>query len=313
MAVPSTRFIKNNNKDIKEQKMAEIKNVNAHVEQLRLQLKESLLLDLDEYSLAEQSTGEFNSTFLGVRLNSAFQPIYDSEAGDLYGHEALLRPSLGGELASTPEFSFSYAEQAGKLVQFDRVSRTLHVLNFRQIYAENGLLFLNVHPKLLIAVNAHGKVFERILHDNSVPTERVVIEIPESLVEQDKQLEEAIDNYRERGYHIAIDDFGKKKTNLDRLWKLSPDYVKLDLSIIQEAEHNLRVRKALPSLISLIRDLGAKPIIEGIETQSQLDIAVQAGGTLLQGYFLGKPVTAKELQPTSLFKNIAKANVRKVA
>lgn len=293
--------------------MAEIKIASSHVEQLRLQLKESLLLDLDEYSLAEQSTGEFNSTFLGVRLNSAFQPIYDSEAGDLYGHEALLRPSLGGELASTPEFAFSYAEQAGKLVQFDRVSRTLHVLNFRQIYAENGLLFLNVHPKLLIAVNAHGKVFERILHDNSVPTERVVIEIPESLVEQDKQLEEAIDNYRDRGYHIAIDDFGKKKTNLDRLWKLSPDYVKLDLSIIQEAEHNIKVRKALPSLINLIRDLGAKPIIEGIETQNQLDIAVQAGGTLLQGYFLGKPVTAKELQPSTLFKTIAKANARKVA
>ncbi|HSI43607.1 MAG TPA: EAL domain-containing protein [Methylotenera sp.] len=293
--------------------MAEIKITNSHVEQLRLQLKESLLLDLDEYSLAEQSTGEFNSTFLGVRLNSAFQPIYDSEAGDLYGHEALLRPSLGGELASTPEFAFSYAEQAGKLVQFDRVSRTLHVLNFRQIYAENGLLFLNVHPKLLIAVNAHGKVFERILHDNSVPTERVVIEIPESLVEQDKQLEEAIDNYRDRGYHIAIDDFGKKKTNLDRLWKLSPDYVKLDLSIIQEAEHNIKVRKGLPSLISLIRDLGAKPIIEGIETQNQLDIAVQAGGTLLQGYFLGKPVTAKELQPSSLFKAGARTNVRKAA
>jgi EAL domain-containing protein (putative c-di-GMP-specific phosphodiesterase class I) len=285
---------------------------NAHVEQLRLQLKDSLLLDLDEYGLAEQSTGEFNSTFLGVQLNSAFQPIYDSAAGDLYGHEALLRPSLGGELASTPEFAFSYAEQAGKLVQFDRVSRTLHVLNFRQIYAENGLLFLNVHPKLLIAVNAHGKVFERILHSNSVPTDRVVIEIPENLVEQDKQLLEAIENYRDRGYHIAIDDFGKKNSNLDRLWKISPEYVKLDLSIIQQAEINTKVRKILPSLINIIRDLGAKPIIEGIETQAQLDIALEAGGSLLQGYFLGRPVTAKELQPSNLFKS-GKTNVRKVA
>ncbi|MFA6180239.1 MAG: EAL domain-containing protein, partial [Candidatus Methylopumilus sp.] len=165
----------------------------THVEQLRLQLKESLLLDLDDYGLAEQSTGEFNSTYLGVQLNSAFQPIYDSEVGELFGHEALLRPSLGGELASSPEFAFSYAEQAGKLVEFDRVSRTLHVLNFRQIYAENGLLFLNVHPKLLISANAHGKVFERILHANSIPTERVVIEIQEGLVDQDKQLTEAID------------------------------------------------------------------------------------------------------------------------
>ena len=203
-----------------------------HLEQLRLQLKESLLLDLDDYGLAEQSTGEFNSTFIGVQLNSAFQSIYDSVAGELVGHEALIRPSLGGELASYPDFALTYAEQTGKLVQFDRVSRTLHVLNFRQIYAENGLLFLNVHPKLLTTVNGHGKIFERILHTNSVPTNRVVIEINEGQVEHDKQLTEAINNYRDRGYKIAI----------------------------------------------------------------------ESGATLLQGFFLGKPVHAKELQPTKAFK-----------
>lgn len=286
----------------------------THVEQLRLQLKESLLLDFDEYGLAEQFTGEFNSTFIGVRLNTAFQPIYDSEAGDIYGHEALLRPSLGNELASTPEFAFTYAEQAGKLVEFDRVSRTLHVLNFRQIYAENGLLFLNVHPKLLISVNAHGKVFERILHANSVPTSRVVIEIQEGLVEQDKQLAEAINNYRERGYQIAIDRFGSEQSHIGRLWKFSPDFVKLDLNLIQKAESNERLRKVLPGLIKMIQDIGAKPVITGIETQTQLDIAIETGSTLFQGYFLAKPVTAKELQPSALFKRHAtKSNIRATA
>jgi len=285
----------------------------THVEQLRLQLKESLLLDLDDYGLAEQSTGEFNSTYLGVQLNSAFQPIYDSEVGELFGHEALLRPSLGGELASSPEFAFSYAEQAGKLVEFDRVSRTLHVLNFRQIYAENGLLFLNVHPKLLISVNAHGKVFERILHANSIPTERVVIEIQEGLVDQDKQLTEAIDNYRDRGYRIAIDNFGSTHSHIDRLWKFSPELVKLDLNLIQKAEHNERVRKLLPGLIKIIRDLGAQPVITGIENQAQLEIAVEAGSTLLQGYFLGKPAIAKDLQPSKLFKSAASRSTIKAA
>ena len=281
--------------------MKQIKISAAHVEQLRLQLKESLLLNFDDYGLAEQSTGEFNSTFLGVQLNSAFQPIYDSVAGELYGHEALLRPTLGGELASTPEFAFSYAEQTGKVVQFDRVSRTLHVLNFKQIYAENGLLFLNVHPKLLVAVNAHGKVFERILHAHSVPTDRVVIEIDEGLVEYDKQLAEAIDNYRDRGYKIAIDHFGSSHSHIDRLWKFSPDFVKLDLHIIQQAETNPRIKKALLGLVNLIKDIGAEPIITGIETQTQLDTALQTGSHLLQGYYLGRPVTAKALQPSQLF------------
>jgi EAL domain-containing protein (putative c-di-GMP-specific phosphodiesterase class I) len=286
----------------------------SHVEQLRLQLKESLLLDFEEYGLAEQFTGEFNSTFIGVRLNTAFQPIYDSEAGDLYGHEALLRPTLGTELESTPEFAFTYAEQTGKLVEFDRVSRTLHVLNFRQIYAENGLLFLNVHPKLLVSVNEHGKVFERILHANSVPTERVVIEIQEALIEHNQQLMDAINNYKERGYRIAIDRFGSDQSHIDRLWKFTPDFVKLDLSLIQQSETNQRVRNALPGLIKIIKDLGAKPIVTGIETQAQLDIALESGSTLFQGYFLAKPVTAKELHPSALFKRPAPSvNIRAIA
>ena len=291
-----------------DSKPTSIKIAATHVEQLRLQLKESLFLDLDDYGLAEQSTGEFNSTFLGVRLNSAFQPIYDSAAGDLYGHEALLKPSLGGELPSTSDFAYSYAEQAGKLVQFDRVSRALHVLNFRQIYAENGLLFLNVHPKLLISVNAHGKVFERILHANSVPTDRVVIQIQEGLVEQDKQLIEAVDNYHDRGYKVAIDHFGGTHSRIDRLWKLSPDFVKLDAALIQQSESNERLNKMLSGLLQIIKDIDAQPIISGIDTQTQLDIAIESGGHLLQGSFLGKAVAAKELQQSQLFK--ASANRR---
>jgi hypothetical protein len=62
--------------------MKDLDTTAHHVEQLRLELKEALQLDLDDYGLVEQSTGEFNSTFLGVRLNSAFQPIYDIQAGD---------------------------------------------------------------------------------------------------------------------------------------------------------------------------------------------------------------------------------------
>ena len=293
---------------MQKNKVTTLKTPITHVEQLRLQLKESLFLEFEDYGLAEQSTGEFNSTFLGVQLNSAFQPIYDSEAGDLFGHEALLRPSLGGELPSTPEFAFTYAEQAGKLVEFDRVSRTLHILNFRQIYAENGLLFLNVHPKLLISVTEHGKVFEKILHANSVPTNRVVIEIQEGLVDQDKQLIAAVNNYRERGYRIAIDRFGSSQSHIDRLWKLSPDFVKLDLAIIQQAETNAGIKNILPGLINMIQDINAQPVITGIETQTQLNLAIESGGKLLQGHLLGKPVNAKALQPSIYFGT--KPNIR---
>ncbi len=273
----------------------------SRIKKLKQELKRTLQLDLEDYGLTEESSGEYKSEYIGVQLNSAFQPIYNSAAGELLGHEAILKPFLGKELISTPEFAFSYAEKAGKLVQFDRVSRALHVLNFRQIYDENGLLFLSVHPQLLISVNEHGKIFERILHAHSVPTNRVVIQIEEGLVEQDKQLAEAIENYRERGYLIAIDNFGNKKSHIDRLWQFSPNFVKLDPTIIKKAEENDQLKNILPGLIKMIRDIGGEAIVTGIENQKQLEIAIETGATLLQGPFLGEAVSAKELQPSNIF------------
>ena len=273
----------------------------SRIKKLKQELKRTLQLDLEDYGLTEESSGEYKREYIGVQLNSAFQPIYNSAAGELLGHEAILKPFLGKELISTPEFAFSYAEKAGKLVQFDRVSRALHVLNFRQIYDENGLLFLSVHPQLLISVNEHGKIFERILHAHSVPTNRVVIQIEEGLVEQDKQLAEAIENYRERGYLIAIDNFGNKKSHIDRLWQFSPNFVKLDPTIIKKAEENDQLKNILPGLIKMIRDIGGEAIVTGIEKQKQLEIAIETGATLLQGPFLGEAVSAKELQPSNIF------------
>ncbi len=274
----------------------------THIRTLKDQLHEALYLDLDDYGLEQPQDGEFSSTFLGIGLNSAFQPIYDSAAGELFGHEALLRAFLANDQEVSPEFAFSFTAQSGRLIKFDRICRTLHLLNFRHIFQDEGLLFLNVHPELVLNANAHGKVFERILHANSVPTDRVVIEIRESAIDKDKPLAEAVENYRERKYKIAIDGFGQKHTNLSRLWQLSPDIVKLDIAIIQQAAVNQKLRKALPKLVEAIRDLGAQPVIQGIETQTQLDIAIETGSTLLQGYLLGKPVTVKQLQPARIFK-----------
>lgn len=276
-----------------------------HIEQLKNQLKDALYLDLDDFGLEEQTSGEFASTYLGIRLKSAFQPIYGN--GELFGYEALLRPSLGDKQTVSPEFAFGYAEQSGGLIKFDRIARTLHVLNFRQIYADYGLLFLNVHPQLLLNVTAHGKVFERILHANSVPTHRIVIEIPESRIEDDKQLIRAIDNYRDLGYRIAIDGFGQRYSSLNRLWKLSPEFVKLDNSLIHDAERYPHVKNILPRLVDIINTLGTRTIFKGIETQKQLDIAVNSHNPLLQGNFLSPPANAKELAISSIIPRLTAA------
>ncbi|MEJ1959527.1 MAG: EAL domain-containing protein [Nitrosomonadales bacterium] len=143
-----------------------------------------------------------------------------------------------------------------------------------------------------MTVNSHGKVFERVLHDYSISTSQVVIEIPESAVKQEGLLEFAIKNYRERGYKIAIDNFGRNHTSLERLWRLSADYVKFDHSIIQQAITDTRIQKVLPKLVAIIHDLGGLSIISGVESVAQFELAKLSGASLVQGYLPGLPDSA---------------------
>lgn len=259
------------------------------LKELKASLHDALYLDLDDFGL-ETVGAELISKFIGVQLKSVFQPVIDHRKGnEALGYEALLRPSIGPE-GLTTQFAFDFADKQGRLVKLDRVARTLHMLNYLQLpQSQRGLLFLNVHPKLLATVNAHGKVFERILHNHSVPTHQVVIEIQESAVDIDKHLTEAVTNYRDRGYLFAIDGFGGRRTNLERAWLLSPDFLKIDRAIIRDAEINQKARRALTKLIELTNETGARAIVQGIENETQFSIAVDAGAQLLQGYHLGRP------------------------
>lgn len=248
---------------------------------LKLLLLKNLQLDLDEFALANTKQQGLVCSFMGMSLSSAFQPVVCAD-GKVIGREALLRASTSGIGELAPDAAFNNAVEARRLVQFDRLVRTIHLLNHARSFSEHELLFLNVHPSLLTSVSDHGRTFEQILHYYSVPTSRVVIEIKESAVEDEVRLEEAVNNYRSLGYKIAVDGFGTaypKPKSFDRMRNLRPDIVKL----------NVKLAGILCGLVGIFRSAGTQVIITGIETPEQLDIARNAGADLLQGYYLGYP------------------------
>ena len=234
---------------------------------------------------------EVRANFIDLHLHSVFQPIIDLRINSSLGYEALLRASDTNGNSIFPLSAFKKAEEVDRIVKFDRLCRTLHSLNFLNREANNDLLFLNVHPELLVSVDSHGKVFEQILHNHHIPTHKVVIEIYEGAVSNEHLLRQAVANYRDRGYKIAVDDFGKEHSNLERLWALAPDYVKLDGGIIQNTEFNQRLQRVLPKLVNMITESGAEVIVEGVETEAQKELAQQSGIYLMQGYFFGRPAS----------------------
>lgn len=259
---------------------------------LKLLLRNNLFLDLDEYTLTNIKQQGLVCSFMGMRLSSVFQPVLRAD-GKVAGREALLRATTAGLGELAPDAAFNNAVDTRRLVQFDRLVRTIHLLNHSNNFDEHELLFLHVHPRLLTSVSDHGRIFEQILHYYSVPTSRVVIEIKGFATEDNTRLEEAVNNYRSLGYKIAVDNFGNaysssdKAFNLqpdsfDRVLKLRPDIVKLDGAL-------LHATGTIYRLVNAFHSAGAQVIIAGIETREQLGIARNAGADLLQGHYLGCP------------------------
>lgn len=166
---------------------------------------------------------EVTGVYAGITLRSVFQAIFDTETGRLIGYEGLLRAltAQGSELS--PAAVFSLPSSASEMVYLDRLCRIL-----LQEGEKQGLLALNVHPRHVAAVSTgHGRTFEAVLHQCGLSPENVVLEISSRALHQPQHLIEAVHNYRQRGYRVALDNV-RQIPEPDHLTALRPDWIKFD-------------------------------------------------------------------------------------
>ena len=229
--------------------------------------------------------------YRGMRLSSVFQPLFAADTLQAQAHEALLRVVDNGGQPLSPAAAFAIPDSASDVVYFDRLCRIMHALNFVRQAQPGAELFLNVSGRHLLGVSqgGHGETFERLLHQCGLKPEQVILEVLEARVDDISRLNDAVAAYRERGYRVAIDDFGCEHSNFDRLWRLTPDIVKLDRSLIVQGTTNERARRILPKIVDIIHELGAQVVCEGIETSEQHRLAIDAGADLVQGYYYARP------------------------
>ena len=227
------------------------------------------------------------------RFRSVFQPVYALEEGGtrLWSVEALARvtDSFGGQLIPTVLFAAETSPR--RSVFLDRQLRCLHLLNFLlQHPAPDLVLSLNVNAQHLVNVSeTHGQFFAEVLQQLNIPASRICLEVVEDAVSDPLRLLEAVQRYRSLGFKIALDDFGQGASNLERVWLLEPDYVKLDKVLMRHALMRPGVRDKLARLVDILHLHGAKVVGEGIESAMQLDIARAAGCDFVQGFHLARP------------------------
>lgn len=230
----------------------------------------------------------------GLRLHSMFQPILHAGSLHPFAYEALLRVKdlRGGSYS--PQQLFDRSMKPEEIIYLDRLCRVVHTVNFVTQQADldpDLALFLNLDGRHLLSVanGGHGLTFLKLLEHCGIRPQQIVLEIVESLVADSAHLTDALGHYQKLGYRIAIDDFGSRESNFDRLWILSPDIIKIDRSLVTQSAINPRARKVLPKLVQIIHELGANVVCEGIETAEQHVIADDAGADYLQGFHFAHP------------------------
>jgi EAL domain-containing protein (putative c-di-GMP-specific phosphodiesterase class I) len=231
-------------------------------------------------------------------IQTAFQPVLSLSHGAPVGYEALLRATHENAPCS-PEAAFAVARQAGRYGEYERACTLHHVRRFNRSAGADSVLFLNLHPDVLVDP-VHGPALADDLLESGAVPERVVIEILEARQETPTALATAVARLREHGFLIALDDFGAGLTNLGRVWDLRPDVVKLDRELICKAVSDYRNARSLLRLIDLLHDIGTFVVVEGIETEAQARLSADCDADFVQGYLFGRPAIDLDLEAASI-------------
>ena len=207
------------------------------------------------------------------QIRVALQPIVDLTSRTVLAHEALVR-STSREFR-TPREMFIAAARSGCCGEAVAA-------------APDQALFLNIHP---------NELHEGWLLELDDPIYRhpadVYLEITESVpLSHFRQCRQVLQEIREHGIRVVIDDLGAGYSNLRYIADLHPHMVKLDRALVTGLGRNGRMQRLVSSIVALCENLGAEVVAEGVETVEELLAVRDAGIRYVQGYLLARPAAS---------------------
>jgi EAL domain-containing protein (putative c-di-GMP-specific phosphodiesterase class I) len=219
---------------------------------------------------------------------ACFQPFIDTATGRIAGVEALGRlRHPDGHLASVGPL---FADPRTPAIALRRLDRQIR---------DNALSRLHEAPAdWFLSLNMSPRWINRLRPDQSLPSlkqlarydvdpRRIVFEITE-LGGNIQRLAAVVARYRQAGARIAIDDFGAGYSQLDRVLALQPDILKLDMRLFQAAALGGPSSDVVKALAQMAEKTGCWIIAEGVETDAQLNFALECGSRYVQGFLFAR-------------------------
>jgi diguanylate cyclase (GGDEF)-like protein len=218
-----------------------------------------------------------------------FQPQVSALTGQVVGFEALARwesPALG---RVRPDVFIRAAERSGRIVELTP-ALLKKALAAAASWPEDVYLSFNLSandladralaPRMLSAISASG-----------IAPARVRFEITETSIMRDVMWSKSVlEQLVAAGCSIALDDFGSGYSSFSYLNQLPLDTIKIDRSFVRQIATSITSREIVAGILRLCRALGLTCIVEGVETDEELEVLTSLGADVIQGYLFGVPV-----------------------
>ncbi|MDX6727247.1 MAG: hypothetical protein QOK49_2052 [Baekduia sp.] len=229
-----------------------------------------------------------------------WQPIVDPADGTLGKLEALIRWQDPFRGLVMPDAFIAFAEETGFV---DRIGDWVVGAVRDQVLAWDRAGFapprvtVNVSPRQLRRPDFGQRLLALVRADGGV-ADRLTVEITESAAMADPlRTDPVLTELADSGIEIAVDDFGAGYSSLSRLRTMPVQVLKIDRTFLQAVPGDPDATAIVTAIIELAGALGMEAVAEGVENEEQRAFLVQQGCPLAQGFLLGRPVPAAEIEP----------------
>ncbi|MGV1952846.1 putative bifunctional diguanylate cyclase/phosphodiesterase [Agrobacterium vitis] len=222
-------------------------------------------------------------------VSLVYQPILNLTTGKIDAAEALMRLKLLDGTPVTPSVFIPIAERTGSILD-------LGLWTLRQACTEilvpghAPVVSINVSP-IQLKTRGFAAAVAEILIDTGVDGQHVAFEITEGInMDRQSDILRCIKDLENMGIRIWLDDFGTGFAGLSWLRLFNFDTVKIDRSFLHDSD-TPKGRSMLRDIIALVRNRGHRILVEGIETEEQLELMRQFDIDHVQGFYIGRPAT----------------------
>jgi len=269
-----------------------LENINYGIKKLE-DTKQSFII-ANDLAQEEQRVAKHNIDTLKIvkkainssKIISYFQPIVDNKTQEIVKYESLVRLIDEDDRVVSPFFFLDIAKKGKYYSQITKI-----VLNnsFIALNQTDKDISINLSALDIEKEQIRDYVFE-LLEINKEYRSRVIFELLEDESVKDfDTIKHFIEDVKELGVKIAIDDFGAGYSNFERLLDYQPDILKIDGCLVKDLESNSYSLSVIKTIVAFAKEQGILVIAEYVENEEIYHILNNLGVDFSQGYYFGKP------------------------